>query len=505
MAMPMAPSAGGDFGAVDFATSCDPRVRDDFNAAVARLHSFEPAEDAFRKVAEHDPHCAMAWWGAAMSARGNPLTGELAEDDRRQGLLLLAWTDGLDIKTPRERGYLGALRLYFRDYGAGGHAARTKAYEAAMEKLHRAWPDDAEATAFYGLAILEAVDLTDKTYARQLKAAAVLNELWRRRPDHPGAPHYLIHAYDYAPLARRGLRAARRYAEIAPASVHARHMPSHVFTMLGLWRESIAANQSAAALVDPSSAPDTSERDTAFLHGFDFIEYARLQLAQDRAVKADLDLIGSTQGRVALFVARDALERGDWRAAAAAPTSPDSPLDDAFGRLARALGAARLGDIAAARLEARALHDLREPVRETENDYWAGLVDVYAAAADAWLARAEGHNADAVALMARSAKLDDAREKHINLENRLLPMRELYGELLLEVGRPAEALTAFQTSLKSSPNRYRSLAGAARATAALGQTKAADQWRRRVLDLTRDADTQRPEMVAARAALSETH
>ena len=503
--MVMAPSGSGAFGKVDFATSCDPKVKDAFNAAVARLHSFEPAVDDFRAVAEADPHCAMAWWGAAMSARGNPLTGALSDTARQEGASLLAWTDSLDIKTPRERAYVDALRLYFHDHGEGGHPARTRAYEAAMARLHQAWPDDPDATAFYALAILEAVDLTDKTYARQLEAAAVLEDLWRRQPDHPGAPHYLIHAYDYPPLAQRGLPAARAYARIAPASVHARHMPSHIFTLLGLWRESIAANQAAAALVAPASAPDTPARDTAFLHGFDFIEYARLQLGQDKAVAADLALIRATQGRVALFEARDALERGDWRAAAAVPTSPDSPLDDALGRLARALGAARLGDLPAARREARALHDLREPVRQTENDYWAGLVDVYAAAADAWVAKGEGRMDSAVALMARAASLDDAREKHINLENRLLPMRELYGELLLEIGRPADALEAFRASLTSSPNRYRSLAGAARAAAALGQADAALTWRQALLDLTRDADTQRPEMVEARAALGSAH
>src|SRR6516165_8149774 len=236
-----APSAragdADDFGKVSFPTSCAASVAKPFETAVARLHSFDHAAvDAFTAIAKTDRNCAMAWWGAAMSARGNPLGGMLDADALGKGPAFLRRAKAAQPKTERERAFIDALDVYCRDYGHGGHAARTQAYEAAMERLAHAYPDDPEATAFYALAILEAVDLTDKTYARQLKAAKILEDLWTSHPDHPGAPHYLIHAYAYAPLAERGLAAARRYAAIAPASLHARHMPSHIFTMLGLWR-----------------------------------------------------------------------------------------------------------------------------------------------------------------------------------------------------------------------------------------------------------------------------
>ena len=270
--------AADDFGKVSFPTSCAASVAKPFETAVARLHSFDHAAvDAFTAIAKTDRNCAMAWWGAAMSARGNPLGGMLDADALGKGPAFLRRAKAAQPKTERERAFIDALDVYCRDYGHGGHAARTQAYEAAMERLAHAYPDDPEATAFYALAILEAVDLTDKTYARQLKAAKILEDLWTSHPDHPGAPHYLIHAYAYAPLAERGLAAARRYAAIAPASLHARHMPSHIFTMLGLWEESIAANESAAQLAPAmaqAAAAGPAALDIRNLHGFDFIAYA---------------------------------------------------------------------------------------------------------------------------------------------------------------------------------------------------------------------------------------
>ena len=326
----------------------------------------------------------------------------------------------------------------------------------------------------------------------------MLERVWAAHPGHPGAPHYIIHAYDYAPLARRGLTAARRYAAIAPASVHARHMPAHIFTILGLWPESIAANHSAAVLVDPG-ARTAAERDAALLHGFDFIAYARLQLAQDRTVAEAMEIIRKRHGLPVLFQARYALERGDWRAASQVPTQPTSPLDDALGRFARAMGRARLGEAGAARTETEALKALRGPVLRTETEYWAGQVDVFALAAEAWTAKAEGRPGEALVLMRRSADLDDAREKHIQLENKLLPMRELYGEMLLDLGRPREALAAFEASLRAQPSRYRSIAGAMRAAEALGRRREMKRWAKQLSDLTVSAEVVRPEMTAARA------
>lgn len=497
----------GGFGIVSFPTSCAQAVAKPFETAVARLHSFDHhAVDAFTAITKTDHNCAMAWWGSAMSARGNPLGGGLDSDAVRKGGVFLRQAKAAQPKTERERAFIDALDIYYRDYRQGGHAARTQAYEAAMERISRAYPDDPEASAFYALSILEAVDLTDKTYARQLKAAKILEDLWARYPDHPGAPHYLIHAYDYAPIAERGLAAARRYAAIAPASLHARHMPSHIFTMLGLWEEAIAANESAAQLLIASSpqaaAAGGAAVDVLNLHGFDFMSYARLQLAQDKRVAEGLELLRRSRKSFSLVEARYALERGDWSAAATLKRESGWPVLDAIARFTRALGLSRTGQIAAAKSELRALRALREPIRRGESDYWAGLVDVYARAADASIAFAEGRVGEARTLMREAAELDDAREKHIYLESKLLPMRELYGELLLEMGQPAEALAAFEAALKGSPNRFRSYLGAARAAKALGQAEQARQWYSKLEQLTAKADTIRLEIAEARAFIA---
>jgi tetratricopeptide (TPR) repeat protein len=494
------------FGTVSFPISCAATAHKPFESAVAKLHSFAPAADEFTAIAKADRSCAIAWWGAAMSVRGNPLAGMLDAAALRRGRAFLRLAKAARAKTEREQAFIDALDVYYRDYGSGRHPARTRAYEAAMERLSRAYPDDPEASAFYALAILEAVDLTDKTYARQLKAATILEDLWARYPDHPGPAHYIIHAYDYAPIAERGLPAARRYASIAHASVHARHMPSHIFTMLGLWQESIAANEAAAQLIVATSpqaaAAEPAAIDVLNLHGLDFMVYARLQLAQDKRVADALRILRRSAKPFVLAEARYALERGDWSAAAALPRDSGWSVLDALARFARALGLARMGGrVAAARTEARALHAMREPIRRSESDYWAGQVDVYTRAADAWIALAASRPAQAQALMREAAELDDAREKHIDLENKLVPMRELYGELLLELGQPAEALAAFEASLKASPNRFRSYLGAARAAKALDRPDAARQWYAKIQELTATADTIRPEMLEARAFL----
>ena len=283
-------------------------------------------------------------------------------------------------------------------------------------------------------------------------------------------------------------------------------MPSHIFTMLGLWDESIATNESAAQLLVPKSpqaaAAGGAAIDVLNLHGFDFIAYARLQLAQDKRVAEGLNLLRRSRKSFSLVEARYALERGDWNAAATLKREAGWPVLDAIARFTRALGLAHTGQVAAAKAELRALRALREPIRRGESDYWAGLVDVYARAADASIAFGEGRSGEARTLMREAADLDEAREKHINLENKLVPMRELYGELLLELGEPGEALAAFEASLKAAPNRFRSYLGAARAAKALGQTDAARRWYSKLEQLTAKADTIRLEIAEARAFLA---
>jgi hypothetical protein len=370
-----------------------------------------------------------------------------------------------------------------------------------MERVFNSYPDDAEAAAFYGLAMVEAVDLDNRKYDQQLKAGKVLEALLARFPDHPGGLHYLIHAYDFAPLAMRGLPAARRYAAVAPASYHARHMPAHIFTMLGLWEESIRANRESNAVIDPDHADDAVGGDIAGLHAFDFIAYARLQLAQDRQVAADLEALRKAGQAVTLMQARYALEREDWRAAADLPLASDGGFDDVTARFARSLGAARLGEIDKAKAELGALRGLRPAIEQSSGTYWASFVDIYGNAVDAWIAKAEGRPDDGLKAMSAAADLDDAREKSIAMENKLVHMRELLGEYLLETGKPVQAEAAFAGSLENAPNRYRSFLGGARAARMAGDAPKARDYYGRLLKLTRKADSRSVEISEARKYL----
>ena len=470
--------AASEKSVVNFENSCAARVQKDLQAAMARLHSFEARPDTFRAVAKKDKRCAIAWWAGAMVARGNPLGGDFDADALKSGRALLERAKRLKA-TPRERAFIDALAVYYRDFPS--QAERTLAYEAAMEKLAADYPADVEARIFYALAILETVDLFDKTYARQLKAGAILEAIWRDHPEHPGAPHYLIHAYDYAPLAERALLAARRYAALETSSPHARHMPSHIFTMLGLWRELIEANRKAHAALH--AAHDGADSDIGSLHGFDFIAYARLQLADDEEVMAGTKALKERGKSPSLIEARYVLERAAWIEGAALAAPSEELVASAHVAFVRALAQARLRDVKQARQETQVLGALLPAVQKGEGAYWASLVDIYASAADAWIAEAEGRAEDAHDKMAAAADADDAREKHIYLENKLVPMRELLGELLLQQQRPAEALAAFEASLKASPNRFRGFLGAARAAKAAGDDAKARQWYGKLLEL----------------------
>ena len=299
------------------------------------------------------------------------------------------------------------------------------------------------------------------------------------------------------PLAARALPAARSYAAIAPLARHAQHMPSHIYSMLGLWRDSIAANRAAAAVGEHGAHQTPAREDAADPHGMDFIAYAQLQLGEDNAVAAALALAEPSDERV-LVAARYLIERGDWAGAAAMPVEGLTPLQAVTARFVRALGAARLGQVDAARRETAALRDLREPVLHDDGAYWAGLVDVYAGATDAWAARGSGGDAEAARLMRAAADADDGREKHILLENKLVPMRELLGELLLDLGRPDEAAAAFGASLAASPNRFRGILGAARAARAGGREDEAHRRYAEAAALTADAVPGRPDITEAR-------
>ena len=514
--------SAGTFGAVHFEISCSQEAQGQFDHAVALLHSFfyPETEKAFRALVEREPSCAMGYWGIAISQRPNPLTAPFPPQILEQGWAAIRHAREAGARTERERDWIEALAPFFESHDSVDQQTRTRRYEAAMARLHARYPADSEASVFYALALLEAVDLMDKTYASQLKAAAILAQVQKSQPAHPGVVHYTIHAYDYAPIASKGLPAARRYATLAPSAPHALHMPSHIFSTLGMWSEAIrsnlaadqanrdyAASTSAAAKANPASIP-------ARYHALDFLVNSYLQIAQDGRARAIVDERNSSGASpsggsitahtgFAAIPVRYALERHAWTEAAALP-----PLQTTFKQaeaiiyFGRALGAARLGNVAAAQQEVAHLARLRQELASAGDPYWAEQVGIQEAAASAWIALAKKDAAGAVTSMSAAADREDRSEKHVAMENRLSPMRELLGELLLEAGRPAEALRQFERSLEVVPRRFRSLAGAARAAAESGNRRAASAHNRRLLALAADADSDRPALAAARKYLA---
>ena len=395
------------------------------------------------------------------------------------------------------------MSAYYRDYDKVPVNVRLAAYNKAMEQVAQRYPDDYEAQVFYALTLQASASPADTTYSNQRKSAAILEKLYEQNPRHPGVTHFLIHAYDYHPLAQQGIPAAQRYAGIAPAVPHARHMPSHIYSMVGMWEQSIASNASALEI-----QPD-------YYHAADFSVYAHLQLAQDAKAKALTEKSLSTADRgdrpinFVNFTARNAmaaryvLERADWAGAAGFPfTSTQYPQPDSLIRFTRGLGMARSGDLVGARAEIEAIKALRAALEKSNQSYWADRSEEQMLAISAWIALKEGAREQALKFMAAAADGEDGSIKHVAMENRLYPMRELYGELLLEMGEPAAAMREFETALEQTPNRYRTLLGIARAANAAGDGQKASEYYAKVVNLAKNADTERPETREAKAFLA---
>jgi len=515
-------SGGEHFGSVHFPISCSRDAQQQFDRAVAMLHSFFYPETvkAFSAIAQAEPSCAMSYWGVAISQRPNPLVPPFPQALLQAGWEAIEKARSANPPTQRERDWIEALSVYFANYDTLDQKTRTSKYETAMAELHERYPQDTEAAVFYALALNEAVDLADKSYSRQLKAAAILEQLEPALPNHPGIVHFVIHSYDYAPIAAKALPAARRYATLAPSAPHALHMPSHIFSTLGMWQDAIqsdlAADASAKAYA--AASPQFAAKPAANpyrYHSLDFLTNAYLQLAQDKRARAIVDERNSiaeltpefrysAHTAFAAIPVRYAIERGVWTEAAQLPP-PRTPYAqaEAITWFGRALGAARSADLDGARRDVEEMVRLRARLASAQDTYWADQVDIQAEAARAWIALGERRVDSAVALMRSTADREDRTEKHVAMENRLSPMRELLGELLLEAGRPAEAQREFELSLKSVPNRFRSLAGAGRAAALAGQKAQARLYYQQLLVLTRDADSERAPLKAAREFLAE--
>ena len=497
-------SHGEAVGSVAFPTSCSAEAQPVFEQAVAMLHSFwfDQAIATFREVAEVDPDCAMARWGEAMTLWGNPMTRAAPPAERvveAQTALALARAS-LDRITPRERMYLEAAAALYDGYPEVGHIQRMHAHEEAMRTLMEAYPDDPEAATFYGRIVVGNAPPDDLTYSRQLHAAAILEPLFQAQPDHPGLAHYLIHAFDAPATAEAGLDAALRYADIAPAAPHALHMPTHIFTRMGYWEESIELN-ARSAQAEP--VPD------AAVHPLDYMVYAYLQLGRDGEAGAIVSQARQISDRYyggligynfAAMQARYALERDRWAEAATTPVPVNAETYvEAVARFARALGAARSGNTGAAAPEIEALAGLERRTRDAGDAYWATVIEAQRLAASAWVTLASGDPEAAVGLATRAAGLEGTVEKHPVTPGPLLPARELLGDLLMEVGRPAEALAAYEATLEVERNRARALYGAARAAEAAGDAVAAEAHYQDLLELLSGADAARPDLQAARA------
>jgi predicted Zn-dependent protease len=496
-------------GQVHFPISCTKDVQVQFDRAVALLHSFWYAEaaKAFTTITEADPTCAMGYWGIAMSV-WYPLWQPPSEAMLKKGGGAVEQANAVGAKSEREQQYIAAIEVFYKDADRLDHRTRSLAYEKAMEQLYQRYPEDREAAVFYALALNATASPTDKTYANQLKATAILAKVFEEQPEHPGVAHYLIHSYDYPPLADRGLDAARRYAKIAPSAPHALHMPSHIFTRLGLWQESIESNQHSATAAKAHQS--TFEQ----LHALDYLVYAHLQQAQDVAAKRVLDDRNATiQGDLENFAAayayaaipaRYTLERRRWSDAAQLEPRPSKiKYTEAITYFARAMGSARTSDVTSARANVDKLQTLQGELVAAKQSYWADQVEIQRRLAAAWTAHADGKNDEAVTLMRSAADLEDSTEKSPVTPGPIFPAREMLGELLLELNQATQALQEFETSMQREPNRFNGFYRAARAAEMAGDGDRARTYYAHLITLCAQADSDRPELQQAKVFLAQ--
>ena len=513
MLCPAQPASAQDesdqrLGRVHFVISCNETAQRRFDRAMRYQHSFwyRQAKEIFEDVAKADPECGMAYWGIALTLLNYPPAANPASN-LPLGLAAIEKAKAVGAKTQRERDYIDALAVMYIEYDQVDHDSRVQAYLLAMEALAARYPEDDEAQIAYALTLNVAASPSDKTYANQLKGAAILEPIFKRQPQHPGVAHYLIHLYDYPPLAEKGLDAAMRYSKIAPAAPHAQHMPSHIFTRVGYWKESIAANQASvrAAKADKSAGDQ--------LHGQDYMVYAYLQLGQDRNARAVIDDMERANvhpdERGASFAlaaspARYMVERGDWQGAADLEVKPSNfAFITAITHFARALGAVRAGKPEAAKADIAKLAQLRDKLRDAKDAYWAEQIDIQRQVASAWVLYAQGEYDDALKAMAAAADAEDETEKSPVTPGPLAPGRELYGAMLLERGMAKDALAAYEATLKKEPHRLGATLGAAKAAEMLGDAAAARAHYAAAVALTEQADPVRPDIAAARAFVAK--
>ena len=522
-------------GKVEFPISCTPAVQSEFSRGVALLHSFfyEEARRVFTSVAERDPKCAMAQWGIAMTW-WHPIWTPPTPNEMSAGKAAIEKAMAMKGVTDRERGFITALNVYYNTpdssspgavgqscHGPVGPRDRVIAYEKAMHQLRDKYPDDFEIEAFYAFAVLAAgyAMPNDTTLSKQLEAAALLEKLWKQNPNHPGVVHYLIHCYDYPALAQRGLAAAQSYASIAPWVPHALHMPSHIFTRLGMWDESIAANGASAeasrayATMRHRDATEAEE-----LHALDYMVYSYLQEARDTEAKKIVDLAAkvrktnpelefSAAYALAAIPTRYAFERNDWASAATltVPNLPhwsSFPFMEALIEYGHALGRAHTGDLDGARKAIARMQQLRDATKDPKFDYFKNHLDLQMQAASAWVAASEGKKSEAIEMLRHAADAEDILGKHPVSPGAFVPIREQLGSLLLEVGQAKHAQQEFEAALKIYPGRFRGLYGAARAAEQNGDKESASRYYAKLAAQTTKAASSRDELNHVREFLT---
>jgi tetratricopeptide (TPR) repeat protein len=478
------------FGTASFEVTCDEKNRKDFNLAVELLHSFEydEAEKAFTKVIDQDPNCAMAYWGIAMS-NFHPLWTPPTVDELNKGLKAIQIAKSIE-SSKRESAYIDAIASFYQDWEKTSHQTRCLEFEKGMEKVYKDYPDDKEAAIFYTLALNAAADPSDKSFAKQKKAGAILNALYPGQPGHPGIIHYLIHTYDYPELAQQALEAARKYATVAPSSAHALHMPSHIFTRLGLWYECIQSNiasvSSAKCYAEAAGIKGHWDEE---LHGLDYLMYAYLQKGENDSAKKLLDYLNTivevhpVNFKVAYTYAaipsRYLLENKMWKEAGSMRVSPANvewknfPWQEAMFHFTHLLGSVHMGNLTAAEEELRILNRIHDTLINQKDQYKANQVAIQIKSSEAWMRLAERKSNEASTLMQLAADMEDKTEKHPVTPGEVIPARELLGDMLMKMNKPGEALKAYKANLEKHPNRLNSLTGAIAAARGTGDSETA--------------------------------
>ena len=503
--------ANQQFGAASFEVTCNEKSKKDFILGVELLHSFEydEAEKAFAKVVDEDPNCAMSYWGIAM-CNFHPLWTPPSTDELKKGLKSIEIARSLK-KSERESAYIDAIASFYNDWETKNHLSRCLEFENGMEKIYKDYPDDKEAAIFYALSLIAAADPADKSFVKQKKAGDILNSIYPNQPNHPGIVHYLIHTYDYPEIAQQGLKAAREYASVAPSSAHALHMPSHIFTRLGLWDECIQSNLASVASAQcyAQSVGIKGHWDEE-LHGLDYLVYGYLQKGENDSAKKYWDYLKSinevnpTNFKVAYAYAaipsRYLLENKMWTEAAQLRLEPENlawekfPWQEAIVHFAQALGTIHTGKLIAADEELQILNRLRDTLVNQKDDYKANQVAIQIKTIEGWLKFKEGKEKEALSLMQLAVEMEDKTEKHPVTPSEVIPARELLADMLLEMNKPGEALEEYKANLQKHPNRFNSLYGAGLAAEKKGDIQAATSFFQQLSKTVGTAKSNRKEM-----------